>query len=159
LRRLARFTCPLLWVAFFCPVYLGTGLAQHKTAAGTEHEASYTYETPGIQLRGTLIEREVYGPPGYGETPARDARGTILVLKLSRGISVEPKANTETSDSANLDPAENVREVQLFISRSQAADARKHLGRVVKVTGDLNESITASQYTKVWMDVKSLDPK
>jgi hypothetical protein len=140
-------------------MYVGIGVAQHNTAAGKEHEASYTYDTPGIQLEGTLIERKVYGPPGYGETPARDARSTILVLKLSHGISVEPKANAEASGNVNLDPARDVREMQLFVSRSQAADARKHLDQVVNVTGTLNESITASQYTKVWMDVGELDPK
>jgi hypothetical protein len=30
---------------------------------------------------------------------------------------------------------------------------------VVAATGTLNESITASQYTKVYLDAKTLDPK
>ena len=157
--RLVKFALPITLGNVLLLVYLGTGVAQHKTATGTEHEASYRCDTPGIQLEGTLIERKVYGPPGFGETPARDARGTILVLKLSHGISVEPKANAEASGNVNLDPAKDVCEMQLFVSRSQAADARKHLDRVVNVTGTLNESITASQYTKVWMDVGVLDPK
>jgi hypothetical protein len=127
--------------------------------AGPEHAATYQYDTPGIHLEGVLIERKVYGPPGYGETPARDARATILVLKLSRPISVEAAANADASKSANLDPAKNVRELQLFVDQSQRADVRKLVGRVVIATGTLNESITASQYTKVWLDAQTVDPK
>lgn len=134
----------------------GSNVAQQKGATGSEHEASYKYETPGVQLEGTLIERKVYGPPGYGETPAKDARATILVLKLAHGISVEPAANAEATGSASLDPVKNVREVQLFVDPSRKADARKLVGRVVTATGTLNESITASQYTKVWLDAKTL---
>jgi hypothetical protein len=139
--------------------HYGSCVAQQKTSRGPEHEASYTYETPGVQLEGTLIERKVYGPPGYGETPAEDVRATILVLKLSHGISVEPAANAEATGSASLDTVKNVREVQLFIDPSQKTDARKLVGRVVTATGTLNESITASQYTKVYLDVKMLAQK
>jgi hypothetical protein len=49
--------------------------------------------------------------------------------------------------------------VQLFIGRSQTADAHKLIGRTVAATASLNEAITASQYTKVWLDVKTLHPK
>jgi len=137
----------------------GSCVVQQKNTRRPEHEAIYKYETPGVQLEGTLIKRKVYGPPGYGETPAKDVRATILVLKLSHGISVKPAVNAEATGSASLDTAKNIREVQLFINTSQKMDARKLVGRVVTATGTLNESITASQYTKVYLDVKTLDPK
>jgi len=122
-------------------------------------QPTYRYDTAGTALRGTLTERKVYGPPGYGETPARDVHETILILKLPQPISVEPAANADGNGSLNLDPAKNVREVQLFMSRSQAVEARKLLGRMVIATGTLNESITASQRTKVWLDVKIMNPQ
>jgi hypothetical protein len=129
------------------------------TLAGTAigQQTSYRYDTAGINLRGTLIERKVFGPPGYGETPTQDAHETILILKLPQPISVEPAENTHANSSPNLDPAKNVREVQLFLSRSQTVEARKLLGRMVNATGTLNESITAAARTKVWLDVKSLN--
>jgi len=119
-------------------------------------QPSYRYDTAGITLHGTLIERKVYGPPGYGETPAQDAHETILILKLPHPISVEPAADGEGSGSPNLDPAKNVREVQLLMGRTQAAEARRLLGRMVIATGTLNESITASQRTKVWLNEKTM---
>ena len=134
-------------------------IAQRKVTTGSEGEAVYKYDTPGTRLEGTLVEHKVYGPPGYGETPAKDARSTILVLKLLYAISVEPAGNADASKSANLDPARHVREVQLFVSRSKAADARKLVGRIVTATGTPNESVTASQYTKVWVDVETLVTK
>jgi hypothetical protein len=127
--------------------------------AAIGQQSSYRYDTAGITLHGTLIERKVYGPPDYGETPAKDAHETILVLKLPQPISVEPARNAEASGSPNLDPAKNVREVQLYMRRPQAVEARKLLRRVVTATGTLNESITAVQRTKVWLDVKSLNSR
>lgn len=129
-------------------------LALAEAALG--QQPSYRYDTAGIALRGTLIERKVYGAPGYGETPAHDAHETILILKLPEPISVGPAANAGANGSPNLDPAKNIRELQLFMSPPQVAEARKHLGRMVVAIGTLNESITAAQRTKVWLDAKSL---
>ena len=119
-------------------------------------KASYRYDTAGVTLHGTLTQRRVHGPPGYGETPAQNAHENILILKLPHPISVKPAANAEANGSPNLDPAENVREVQLHMNRPQAVYARRLLGRKVTATGTLNESITAVQRTKVWLEVKTL---
>ena len=127
--------------------------------AAIGQQSSYRYDTAGITLKGTLIERRVYGPPGYGETPAEDAHETILILRLPHPVSVEPAENAEANNSPNLDPAKNVREVQLFMNQPKIAEARRLLGRMVTSTGTLNESITAAQRTKVWLDVKSLNSR
>jgi hypothetical protein len=50
-----------------------------------------------VSLRGT-VQREVrLGPPGYGETPARDRRDTILVLVAARAVPVcsDPEIDSE----------------------------------------------------------------
>ena len=103
------------------------------TLAGAAQQSIYRYDTAGLSLHGTLIERKVYGPPGYGETPAHDAHETILILKLPQPVSVEPAANAEANGSPNLDPAKNVREVQLFMRPPQAVEARKLLGRIERI--------------------------
>lgn len=133
--------------------------AQQKSPTRSEHEASYKFDAAGIQLEGTLVERKVYGPPGYGETRAKDKRDTILILKLSHPITVEPTANAEASGSASLDTKKHVHEVQLFVDRSRTAEARKLLGKVIVAVGTLSEAAAPSQYTKVWLDAKTLTPK
>ena len=127
--------------------------------AAIGQRSSYRYDTAGITLHGTLIERKVYGPPSYGETPAKDAHETILVLKLPQPISVELARNAEASGSPNLDSVKNVREVQLYMRRPQAVEARKLLRRQVTAIGTLKESITAVQRRKVWLDVRSLNSR
>ena len=64
------------------------------------------------------------------------------------------------------DPAKDVHEVQLFLGSPLESDAHKLIakahtliGRDITVTGSLSESITASPYTKVWIDVTALDLK
>lgn len=155
--RSKRSSSTVVWLVILlsgCPV---TCTAQRVAPIRTT--ASYRYDTPGVRLEGTLTERKEYGPPGYGETPSKDERDTILVLKLSNLISVQPAANAEARGSASLDPVKDVREVQLFISRPQIVDARKLLGKVVVVVGTLNEAAAPSQYTKVWLYVQTLNAR
>ncbi len=151
-------TCVVAMVALLMG-YRGVSFAQQKVAKEAGSEPSYKYDTSGIRLEGRLTECKVYGPPGYGETPAKDERATILILKLTRGITVEPLADAKAKDSANLDTVKGVHEVQLFVDRSQAAEAHKLVGNVVVVVGTLNEAVAPSQYTKVWLDTKTLNAK
>jgi hypothetical protein len=137
--------------------HFGACEATQNTASETA--SSYHYDSAGIRLEGTLIERKVYGPPGYGETPAKDERDTHLILKLSHAITVEPTANAEANGSASLDPEKNIDEVQLFVAPSRTAEARKLLGKLVVAVGTLNEAAAPSQYTKVWLDTKTFNPK
>jgi hypothetical protein len=139
-----------------CGTFCSSAKNPQRTKASTKLQI---YDSPGTKLEGTLVERKVYGPPGYGETPARDAKETILVLKLSHPVTVEPAANAEANGSPNLEPVRNVPEVQLILSRSYTVNTRKLVGKRVTATGTLNESITASQRTKVWMFVQALSPK
>lgn len=133
--------------------------AQQKSANATAGEASYRYETPGIQLEGRLIKRKVFGPPGYGETPARDERDTIFILKLPHPITVEPLPGVVAKSDPNAETFKHVLEVQLFVAHDMASDAEKMVGKLVAATGVLNEHVAPSDYTDVWMAVKAINPK
>lgn len=134
-------------------------IARQKTTDKTTPASSYHYDLPDMRLEGTLNERKVYGPPGYGETPAKDERTTILILKLPNAITVEPLADAKGKDSPSLDTARHIHEIQLFIGRSRIAETRKLLGKEVVAVGTLNEAVAPSQYTKVWLDTRTLTAK
>jgi hypothetical protein len=131
-------------------VFVGAALA---VAA---QEPIYRYDTTGVQLRGTLARRSVYGPPGYGETPTKDEPGTILVLKLSQPITLEPLSQVVKKGNPNADTFKDVREVQLFIPQDAGRDVDDLVGRIVLASGVLNQHVAPSQYTDVWMDVKTI---
>ncbi|HZU33736.1 MAG TPA: hypothetical protein VFB79_21660 [Candidatus Angelobacter sp.] len=99
--------------------FSGPSIAQQKSVTASQSEPRYEYDTAGMRMEGTLVERRVYGPPDYGETPAKDAKERILILKLAHAISVEPTADAQANGSVNLDPARHIQELQLFISRAK----------------------------------------
>ena len=119
-------------------------------------EPSYKYDTAGVQLEGTPVRRQVYGPPGYGETPGKDERATILVLELLRPITVEPAFRTVAQNNPTADAFKHVREIQLFIPRSTDKGVDKVVGKQVVASGVLNEKVAPSDYTDVWMSVKKI---
>ncbi len=139
--------------------YLGACAAQQERVTHGEQELSYKCDTAGVQLEGVLIERMSYGPPGFGETPAKDLKDKVLVLRLARPITVEPLQDAEAKNSTSLNTIQHVSQVQLFFPGTQAAEARKLLGKKVVAVGTLNEAVAPRQYTDVTMDVKTVGLK
>lgn len=143
---------------------LGGSLAGHPRAfagqqspvAPTDQELHYKCDTEGVRLEGTLTERTFYGPPGFGETPKKDLRDKVLVLKLTKPITVEPTENAEAKGSTSLNTLRHVHQIQLFLDSAQTAEGRKLAGKTVVVAGTLEEATAPRQYTDVSMDVKTI---
>ncbi len=133
-----------------CGVRALSAAGSQSTASG--NESVYKYDTRGIKLEGHLIERTFFGPPGFGETPAKDARERVLVLKLNTPITVEPVKIVDPEDIAR-----HIAEVQLFfLPRNRATEARKLLGKTVVVVGTMNEATAPSEHLKVSMSVETI---
>jgi hypothetical protein len=158
IQRLSLVATAVVVLAIFIS-YRESCFAQQNKTSGTAPEVTYKYDTEGVRLEGTLTERTFYGPPGFGETPAKDARDKVLVLKLKLPISVEPTPDAEAKGSESLDPFKHIRDVQLFIPREKNVDARKMLGGTVVAVGTLREAVSPGQHTKVTMDVNTLTQK
>lgn len=142
-------------------VFLGrpsTCRAQQKVAIRGFQEIHYRCDTEGIQLKGVLTARTFYGPPGFGETPEKDAREKVLILKLTQPITVDPI--TDESNKSCWSDFPHLRKIQLFIFPSKrVANARKLVGKIVTAVGTLREGDAPSEHTKVIMEVKTLQPK
>jgi hypothetical protein len=123
-------------------------------------ERTFKFDTPSVKLEGVLSERIFYGPPGFGETPDKDARERVLILTMRRSITVVPVENAESTGTASLSTLSNVRAVQLFIfSSAKSEQARKLIGKTVIAIGTLNEAVAPSEHLRVSMDVQALNPK
>lgn len=108
-------------------------------------------ERSPVQVSGTLIEQQKYGPPGYGETPARDERVMILVLRLERGIDV-------CGDSTASDPRRvihDARELQLT-GRIDPTRLQSYRGKKLTVFGSLYRKAWGTDYTDVLIRVDSI---
>lgn len=143
----------LLGIALF--MGSATCVAAQRTVTSRDRESSYKCDTDGVKLEGTLIERMFYGPPGFGETSAKDLRDKVLVLRLTKRITVEPIENAKAKNSTSLNTIRHVRELQLFFLDHQSAEPRKLIGKAVVVVGTLSEAVAPRQYTDVIMDVKT----
>lgn len=137
-----------------------TCAAQQHSTGGHDQEAHIKCDTPGVQLEGTLTARTFYGPPGFGETPAQDARERVLILKLSRPITVNPMNDGKAHKGSCWGSFPHLAAVQLFIfPKARLANARKLAGKKVVVVGMLREGDGPSEHTKVIMEVNAVDPK
>jgi hypothetical protein len=123
-------------------------------------ERTFRFDTPKVKLEGTLSERVFYGPPGFGETPDKDARERVLILTLRQPITVVPAENAKPKVTSSLSTLSNVRAVQLFIfPPAKREQARKLIGKTVVAIGTLNEATAPSEHLKVTMDVEALNPE
>jgi hypothetical protein len=137
----------------------GGGVQSGPSRAETK-SSEYICDTPGVKLEGRLSERTFYGPPGFGETPRKDAREKVLILNLAQPITVVPVTDAEAKGSASLDTLGNIRAVQLFLfPLSKRDQARKLIGKTVVVIGTLNEAVAPSEHLDVSMEVETLNPK
>jgi hypothetical protein len=137
-----------------------THATEPQSSNTSTSERTFRFDTPHVKLEGALSERVFYGPPGFGETPDKDAREKVFVLTLEQPITAVPIEDAETKGSSSLSIQRNVRAVQLFIfPPAKREQARKLIGKTVVAIGTLNEATAPSEHLKVSMRVEALDPK
>lgn len=138
-------------VSLLVPALLGWS---ERCPVGRE---TYLYDYPSVKLHGRLLEKDVLGPPGYGESPQVDRKGKIFVLRLDCAIDVVPHAGSVPKHTSSLDAIHDVKEVQLFFRlKDDAKAAQSHLNMSVTVHGDLGEATAPGEYEKVSMDVSRI---
>lgn len=127
----------------------GLVLIATPAAAG----ACLKYEPSLVHLRGQIVERSAYGPPGYGEDPAHDSREHFLVLKLDSPICVDGTPDNELDSESEA----GVPELMMVPPQGQPIPR----GRAI-VSGTLFHAITAHHRTRVLIavtDAQSLNAK
>lgn len=104
-----------------------------------------------VRLVGVVREEQRLGPPGYGETPARDQKVKILILRLARPIDV--CADSTPRDTHPAVPG--VREVQLT-GKLNPDHLKRMAGSTLHVVGTLQRRVWGSDYTDVLIRVDSI---
>lgn len=96
-------------------------------------------EHSSVAASGVLTSDIRFGPPGYGETPERDAQITIYLLNLA-----EPQVICPGPDGGII----KVDRVQLKGTLSPTM-LRPHVGRRITVQGTLSRKVWGTDYTDV----------
>jgi Domain of unknown function (DUF4431) len=126
-------------------------LACVTTSTADAKRKQLHYWTEKVTLRGKLVFRTFYGPPGYGENPKTDSKETQSIVLLDRPFDVigdkqDPFDATERG----------IRRVTLVFSNPIPHPARYYLKRRVKVEGTLFHAFTGHHHTKILVDVTSI---
>jgi hypothetical protein len=138
----------LMRVTFFVLILLGS----FRTAAQDTHWLSY--EPAVVELDGKLIVESKYGPPNYGENPKTDAKVRVLILVLIKPVNI--RGNPQ--DTLNKESVQGIKRIQLDVFNLKTP-YKQLVGRNVVVKGTLFRAITGHDYTKVVMDVCSIEQK
>lgn len=115
----------------------------------------YQYEPAVVSLKGVLLIKSAYGPPGYGENPLTDEKIKYLVLKLDTPINVK---GDRDPNSVNLGTYTNISEIQLVLFDDQMhKSANSKINKKVVIKGTLFEKHTGHHYTDVLMIVQQIE--
>ena len=117
----------------------------------TAKEEEYFFNKKAT-LTGTLIVKNFYGPPNYGETPKQDKIERHYVLKLDKKIDVISLGDTEGFD---IDSEYGVEIIQITFTTKESI-IKSFKNKKIQMTGILFPSINAQQHTPVMIEVKSI---
>jgi len=105
--------------------------------------------TVSIRLTGRLEVVQKFGPPGFGETPKKDARLNIVLLHLTTPLDVCAATFADVSQPA----VHALRVIQLSVVDPETA--KRQLG-VVDAYGWLDSGSGSNDFTKIVLRVDSM---
>ena len=106
--------------------------------------ACLEYEPAVVTLTGTITRHMEYGPPGYGEDPAHDAKEVYWYLELNNPICV----NGKDEDSPDMQGEKDVRKLQIVYPMGYPKGGG-WIGHRASITGTLFHAISGHHHTNV----------
>ena len=103
-----------------------------------------------VELVGSVIQEEHYGPPGFGQNPESDAIDVVPILVLSVPVTVKGG----TSYPMDL---KDVEKIQLIMGVGEDPYCHDYVGKEVKVSGTLFTGHNNNHYTRIVMSVQTIE--
>jgi hypothetical protein len=163
--RPARLFAPLLLLS--AALWAFPALAGQKTGADTPRSPAQAEEGEDLRgdalpwldqlpavvsLKGFVVSKRYYGPPGHGENPAEDRKvsGWLLLLNVPVNIRADPEDKMSYEEK-------NVRQVQLVVigreRRHLFKKLDKVLGQEVYATGMLYQTQSGWYWTLTGLEL------
>jgi len=125
-----------LGVLVACAAVVGCGRGSRREAG-----ACLQIGAP-VRLTGVFADTQAYGPPGFGENPAKDAKWQLPILVLNEPISICAGTHSDSSGSA----MSSVSRVELDLSKDLSVNLPP-IGQRIMVHGRLERRSVMSQIT------------
>jgi len=114
----------------------------------------YYYEPAISVISGTLTKKMFYGVPNYGETPEKDEKVWVYILKPDFPVNVYGYIDQQNDETADKNVT-NITEIQVY-STAKKIDFKNYLNKKIKLQGVFQSAQTGHHYTKVLMEVKKI---
>jgi hypothetical protein len=115
----------------------------------------YQYEPSVSTISGTLTIKQFYGRPNYGETPEKDEKVSVYILKSAYPVTVIAAGNQPDGETANK-TIRGVTEIQVY-DRNQNKSLSAYLGKKITLKGTLIHAESGDHYTKILMQVWQIE--
>jgi hypothetical protein len=129
---------------------LGLALSVTRFKLGA-HATCAHYEPDVVRLSGHLLIDKEYGPPNYGETPAKDEKLHVAILHLTHPLDV----CGDTKDATTSESFKGLQVVQLNFSNLHT-DPKRYADQKIAVKGTLYRAISGYHFADVLMTVDSV---
>jgi hypothetical protein len=150
-RKMINLIARLLGFSF--ALCFGVANAQAHGVGEKAENCSYSYGPSKVQLFGTIIKKQFFGEPGFGENPSADKKEKIYLLKLDKKIDIL----ASPSDDLNSESFKDVALVQLeFSGESHRDELIKLVGKHASVSGSLGMAMTGHEHTDVVLMVDAV---
>jgi len=116
----------------------------------------YHYEPVLSAIKGTLIKKQFYGSPNYGETPEKDEKVWVYLLKTDYPISVMASANQLDPETADQ-TVTGITEIQVY-SNDSNLDFKPRENKRITLQGIFQTAQTGHHYTRVLLEVREISP-
>jgi hypothetical protein len=97
-----------------------------------------------VTLAGTITRHMGYGPPGFGEDPANDAKEHYWRLDLDKPICI----NGSGKDDPNMQGERNVKHLEI-VYENEYPTGGDWVGHRVSITGTLYHGFSGHHHTRV----------
>jgi len=112
-----------------------------------------------VVLEGRLLHKQVYGPPGFGETPRLDSKITVYYVTLKEPMTPQ---QLKLVSSVRHPGAKSYAQVQLYCGNDFAGCEqflKRHSRHVVLVSGTTSYALEPNDVYPVTMTVAAMDTK
>jgi hypothetical protein len=128
----------------------------------TQNIGDNVVEDKVVTIEGCLMHKQVYGPPGFGETPHVDSKFTVYYVALKKPMTPQ-QLNLVSGPRYRGDPGvKNYAQVQLYCGNDVAECDRfmeKHSNRIILVRGTTAYALEPNDVFPVNMTVNAMDTK